>query len=95
MRGLLAHLRLELALLFRNGESLLLTMGIPVLLLAFFSKVEVLPIDGKDVDFLAPGVLALAVLSTAMVQTAIGTGFTVMTKDNIDDPDVAKFLYTG
>jgi ABC-2 type transport system permease protein len=75
VKGLLAHLRLELALLFRNGESLLLTMGIPVLLLAFFSKVEVLPIKGSDVAFLAPGVLALAVLSTAMVQTAIGTGF--------------------
>ena len=28
------------------------------------------------------------------VPTAIGTGFTVMTKDNIDDPNVAKFLYT-
>jgi ABC-2 type transport system permease protein len=75
VRPLVAHLRLELALLLRNGESLLLTMGIPVLLLAFFSKVDVLPIDGEPVAFLAPGVLALAVLSTAMVQTAIGTGF--------------------
>jgi ABC-2 type transport system permease protein len=75
MRGLLAHLRLELALLFRNGESLLLTLGIPVLLLVFFSNVDVLPIDGEPIQFLAPGVLALAVLSTALVQTAIGTGF--------------------
>ena len=32
MKGLLAHLRLELALLARNGESLLLTMGIPLML---------------------------------------------------------------
>lgn len=75
MKGLLAHLRLELTLLFRNGESLLLTMGIPVLLLVFFSQVDVLPIDGEPIQFLAPGVLALAVLSTALVQTAIGTGF--------------------
>jgi ABC-2 type transport system permease protein len=75
MRGLLAHLRLELALLLRNGESLLLTMGIPVLLLVFFSNVDVLPIDGEPIRFLAPGVLALAVMSTAFVQTAIGTGF--------------------
>ena len=75
MTGLLAHLRLELTLLFRNGESLLLTMGIPVLLLVFFSQVDVLPIDGKPIQFLAPGVLSLAVLSTALVQTAIGTGF--------------------
>jgi ABC-2 type transport system permease protein len=75
MRPLLAHLRLELALLARNGESLLLTLGIPVLLLAFFANVEVLPIDGEPIDFLAPGVLALAVVSTALVNLAIATGF--------------------
>ena len=27
------------------------------------------------------------------VPTAIGTGFTVMTKDNIDDPKVARYIY--
>lgn len=75
MRPLLAHLRLELALLARNGESLLLTMVIPVLLLVFFANVDVLPIDGEPIDFLAPGVLALAVLSTSLVNLAIGTGF--------------------
>jgi ABC-2 type transport system permease protein len=75
MRPLLAHLRLELALLARNGESLLLTLGIPVLLLLFFANVEVLPIEGEPIDFLAPGVLALAVLSTALVNLAIGVGF--------------------
>lgn len=75
MRPLLAHLRLELTLIARNGESLLLTLGIPVLLLAFFANVDVLPIDGEPIDFLAPGVLALAVLSTAMVNLAIGTAF--------------------
>ncbi|HEY9557450.1 MAG TPA: ABC transporter permease [Acidimicrobiales bacterium] len=75
MRPLIAHLRLELAVLARNGESLLLTMVIPVLLLAFFANVDVLPIDGEPIDFLAPGVIALAVLSTSMVNLAIGTGF--------------------
>lgn len=75
MRPLVAHLRLELALLARNGESLLLTLGIPVLLLAFFANVDVLPIEGEPIDFLAPGVLALAVLSTALVNLAIATGF--------------------
>ncbi len=29
------------------------------------------------------------------VPTSIGTGFTVMTKDNIDDPKVKRFLYTS
>lgn len=75
MRPLLAHLRLELALLARNGESLLLTLGIPALLLVFFANVDVLPIDGEPIAFLAPGVLALAVLSTSLVNLAIGTGF--------------------
>jgi ABC-2 type transport system permease protein len=75
VRPLVAQLRLELALLARNGESLLLTIGIPVMLLCFFANVDVLPIDGEPIDFLAPGVLALAVLSTAMVNLAIATGF--------------------
>jgi ABC-2 type transport system permease protein len=75
VRALVAHLRLELALLARNGESLLLTLGIPVLLLAFFANVDVLPIDGEPIDFLAPGVLALAIVSTSMVNLAIATGF--------------------
>jgi len=75
MRPLLAQLRLELALLARNGESVLLTLGIPVLLLVFFANVDVLPIDGEPIAFLAPGVLALAVLSTSFVNLAIATGF--------------------
>ena len=33
-------------------------------------------------------------LTGQSVPTAIGTGFTVMTKDNIDDPNVAKFVYS-
>jgi ribose transport system substrate-binding protein len=40
-------------------------------------------------------VVAHAVLSGNPAPTLIGTGFTVMTKDNIDDPNVAKYLYTG
>lgn len=75
MKPLLAQLRLELTLLARNGESLLLTLGIPALLLVFFANVDVLPIDGEPIEFLAPGVLALAVLSTSLVNLAIATGF--------------------
>jgi ABC-2 type transport system permease protein len=75
VRPLLAHLRLELVLLARNWESLLLTLAIPALLLAFFARVDVLAIDGEPIDFLAPGVLALAVMSTAFVNLAIGVGF--------------------
>jgi ABC-2 type transport system permease protein len=75
MRPLVAQLRLDLALTLRNGESLLLTLGIPVGVLVFFSLVDVLPIEGEAVDFLVPGVLALAVLSTGFANLAIATGF--------------------
>jgi ABC-2 type transport system permease protein len=74
--ALAAQTRVELALTMRRGESLLLILGIPVLLLVFFGSVDVLP-TGTDepVDFLAPGVLSLAVMSTAMVGLGIATGF--------------------
>ncbi len=76
MSRLGAQVRTEVQLVSRNGEQLLLTLGIPVLLLVFFSVVDVLPTGTDDpVDFLAPGVLALAVMSTAMVSLGIGTGF--------------------
>jgi ABC-2 type transport system permease protein len=70
------QLRAELRRVAGNGEQLLLTVGIPVLLLVFFSLVDVLPTDTKEpIDFLAPGILALATMSTAMVSLGIGTGF--------------------
>lgn len=76
MRRFLSQWRTELSLTLRNGEQLLLTLGIPVMLLVFFSLVDVLPTGTDDpVDFLAPGVLALAVMSTSMVSLGIGTGF--------------------
>lgn len=78
MRALLVQTRTELLLSLRNGEQLLVSIAIPLLLLVFFSLVDVLPLpEGVDdgVQFLAPGVLALAVMSSAMVSLGIGTGF--------------------
>jgi ABC-2 type transport system permease protein len=78
MKAFAAQTRMELSLSLRQGEQLLVSIGIPLLLLVFFSLVDVLPKpDGVDdpVTFLAPGVLALAVMSTAMVSLGIGTGF--------------------
>ena len=77
-RALRAQTKTEVALTLRRGESVLLTLGIPVMLLVFFSLADVLPVpDEVDdaVDFLFPGVLALAVMSAAMVGPAIATGF--------------------
>ncbi|MBW3659664.1 MAG: ABC transporter permease [Actinobacteria bacterium] len=67
---------MELKLLLRSGESLLVTFGIPLGILVFFSLVDVLPTgDGDPVEFLVPGVLAISVMSTAFVAQAIQTAF--------------------
>ena len=59
-----------------NGETLFLTLGIPVVFLLFFSAVHVLPTGTPHpVDFLVPGILALAVMATSMTALSIGTGF--------------------
>jgi ABC-2 type transport system permease protein len=60
----------------RRGETLLLTIGIPVLLLIFFSlaKVTSSPTSHR-INFIAPGILALCVLSTSLVALSIATGF--------------------
>ena len=90
MRAYLAQTRAELAMSLRQGEQVLVSLGIPLLILVFFSLVEVLPqfpdvrvtpLDTplpaplKAVDSIAPSVLALAIMSTAMVSLGIGTGF--------------------
>jgi ABC-2 type transport system permease protein len=76
-----AQTALETKMLLRNGEQLLLTVIIPALLLVLFSAVDIIAVPvspngrGKSVDFLAPGILALAVMSTAFTGQAIATGF--------------------
>ena len=75
-RMIAAQAALETKMLLRNGEQLLLTVVIPTLLLVLFSSVDIVDTgEGKAVDFLAPGILALAVMSTAFTGQAIATGF--------------------
>jgi len=77
-RALRTQARAEVAMTLRRGESLLLAIGIPVVLLGFFSTVAVLPIPtgtAQRVDYLAPGILALAIMSTGMVSLGIATAF--------------------
>jgi len=63
-------------LTLRRGESLLVTLVIPLGILVFFSSVDAVNTTYKDpVDFLVPGVLALAVMSSAMVSLGIATGY--------------------
>lgn len=76
MGPLMSQLRTEFFLTMRQGEQLLVSIGIPVVVLAFFSSVDILPIGiGEPVDFITPGVLALAIMSTALVSLGISTGF--------------------
>lgn len=71
-----AQTRAEVRMTVRRGETLLLTLGIPVLLLVFFtlSHVTTTPAGGR-INFIAPGILALCVLSTSLVALSIATGF--------------------
>jgi ABC-2 type transport system permease protein len=74
---IMAQAGLETRMLVRNGEQLVLTLVIPVLLLVAFSLDHHLVNEGtkRPVDFLVPGMIALAVLSTAFTSQAIATGF--------------------
>ncbi|HEX6233091.1 MAG TPA: ABC transporter permease [Jiangellaceae bacterium] len=75
-RMLLAQTVFETRLLLRNGEQLLLTVIIPVVLLGLLAAVPVLdPAPVRKIDFLVPGILALAVMSTAFTSLAIATGY--------------------
>ncbi len=75
-RMIIAQAGLETRILLRNGEQLLLTLIIPVLLLAAFSLEPLVKVgSGRRVDFLVPGIIALAVMSTAFTSQAIATGF--------------------
>jgi ABC-2 type transport system permease protein len=79
----LAHAGMELRLLLRNGEQLLLAVVIPLgllLLLGGTSLGDRLPLGDplipvRRIDAVVPRVLALAVLSTSFTSLAIATGF--------------------
>ena len=64
--------------MLRNGEQLLLAIVIPVIVLvggvAAAGRIGI-DLDQRPVDILTPGVLALAVMSTAFTSLAIATGF--------------------
>jgi ABC-2 type transport system permease protein len=76
VRAVTAQARLETRLLLRSSESLLVTLGIPLGVLVFFSNVDVLPTGDTDaVTFLVPGVLALSATATGLVASAIQTAY--------------------
>ena len=74
-RMLAAQTVAELKLVLRNGEQVLLSLVIPLGLLVVLVTVPFIPVEGSRADFFVPGVLALAVMSTAFTGQAIGVGF--------------------
>ena len=77
-RQVLAQARMESRLMLRNGEQLLLAVVIPVVVLiggVEGAKHLDLSFTRRAIDVFAPGVLALAVMSTAFTSLAIATGF--------------------
>ena len=78
-RRVLAHARLELTMLARNGEQLLLTVVIPLGLLLLLAKTSVVDLGTSTpqerINVVVPGIFALAVLSTSFTALAIQTGF--------------------
>jgi ABC-2 type transport system permease protein len=76
LRRVLAQARFDVRVLMGNGEQLLLTLVLPALLLVGLTVTSVADLSpGPRVDAVIPGVLALAVLSTAFTGQAIGTAF--------------------
>ncbi len=73
---ILAQTRIELLLSLRRGESVLVTLVIPVVLLVFFMSVGALPVPiARPIDFLLPGTLALAVMATGLANLGIATAY--------------------
>jgi ABC-2 type transport system permease protein len=75
-RQVLNQVRYELLLTLRRGENILVTLIVPVLLLIFFASLNIIPAtNGSSVNFLLPGILALAIIAAGMVNLGIATAY--------------------
>jgi len=75
-RRIAAQARFDARLMLRNGEQVLLTLLLPAILLVVLARTQTPWLGpGHRIDVAVPGVLALAVLSSAFTGQAIGTGF--------------------
>jgi ABC-2 type transport system permease protein len=72
---LAAQFGLELKLLLRNGEQLLLTMFIPITLLVGLTLLPLGSFGSNRAATFAPAIMALAVISTAFTGQAIAVAF--------------------
>ena len=76
LRQILTQTQFELLLTLRRGENILITLIVPVILLIFFTSLNIAPaVNGHAVNFLLPGILALAVMAAGMVNLGIATAY--------------------
>ncbi|MCL3861966.1 ABC transporter permease [Actinotalea sp. K2] len=75
-RRVAAQAAFEMRTVLRNGEQLVITLVLPVLLLLVLTRTSFIDLGTDDrIGLVAPGILALAVMSTAFTSQAIATGF--------------------
>ncbi|KQS97616.1 ABC transporter permease [Cellulomonas sp. Leaf395] len=75
---ILAQTSFEARAILRNGEQLLVTIIVPVLVLVGLARVTGIELDtggASRIDFLTPGILALAVMTTSFTSQAIASSF--------------------
>jgi ABC-2 type transport system permease protein len=76
LRQIAVQSRYELLLTLRRGENILVTLIIPVMLLIFFASLNIIPTSsGPAVNFLLPGILAIAIMAAGMVNLGIATAY--------------------
>ena len=75
-RRVAAQAQLEARTALRNGEQLIITLVLPTLLLVLLARTDLVDLSTTDrIGLVTPGVLAVAVMSTAFTAQAIATGF--------------------
>ena len=76
LRQIAVQTRYELLLTLRRGENILVTLIIPVLLLIFFASLNIIPSSsGSAINYLLPGILAIAIMAAGMVNLGIATAY--------------------
>src|SRR6476659_5589010 len=75
VRRITATAGLELRVTLRNGEQLLLALIIPLVALIGGTLIPIVDLPEPRIDAVVPGVLVLAVMSSAFTSQAITTGF--------------------
>ena len=77
-RRILAQATFEAKMILRNGEQLMVTILLPVMALVGLSQTSIIDLDTgghSRIDFVTPGIIALAVMSAAFTSQAIATAF--------------------